>query len=43
MNVDAQMLKLASAILLALILYVPEIRNKLHIKPSKTLTPGGED
>ena len=43
MNVDAQMLKLASAILLALILYVPEIRNKLHIKPSKTLTPGGKD
>ncbi|RCW17013.1 ABC transporter permease [Streptococcus gallolyticus] len=43
MNVDAQMLKLASAILLALILYVPEIRNKLHIKPSKTLTPGGDD
>ena len=43
MNVDAQMLKLASAILLAVILYVPEIRNKLHIKPSKTLTPGGED
>jgi putative ABC transport system permease protein len=38
MNVDAQMLKLASAVLLALILYVPEIRNKLHIKPSKTLT-----
>ena len=36
MNVDAQMLKLASAVLLALILYVPEIRNKLHIKPSKT-------
>ena len=43
MNVDAQMLKLASAVLLALILYVPEIRNKLHIKPSKTLTPGGND
>ncbi|WP_286783569.1 ABC transporter substrate binding protein [Streptococcus sp. UBA4344] len=43
MNVDAQMLKLASALLLALILYVPEIRNKLHIKPSKTLTPGGND
>ncbi|QGZ28232.1 ABC transporter permease [Streptococcus ruminicola] len=42
MNVDAQMLKLASAVLLALILYVPEIRNKLHIKPSKTLTPGGK-
>lgn len=43
MNVDAQMLKLASAVLLALILYVPEIRNKLHIKPSKTLTPGGNE
>lgn len=42
MNVDAQMLKLASAVLLALILYVPEIRNKLHIKPSKTLTSGGK-
>lgn len=43
MNVDAQMLKLASAVLLALILYVPEIRNKLHIKPSKTLTLGGNE
>ncbi|TFH44270.1 ABC transporter permease [Streptococcus equinus] len=43
MNVDAQMLKLASAVLLALILYVPEIRNKFHIKPSKTLTPGGNE
>ena len=43
MNVDAQMLKLASAVLLALILYIPEIRNKLHIKPSKTLTPGGNE
>lgn len=43
MNVDAQMLKLASAVLLALILYVPEIRNKLHIKPSKALTPGGNE
>lgn len=43
MNVDAQMLKLASAVLLALILYVPEIRNKLHINPSKTLTPGGNE
>ena len=42
MNVDAQMLKLASAILLALILYVPEIRNKLKIKPNKTLTSGGD-
>lgn len=41
MNVDAQMLKLASAILLALILYVPEIRNKLKIKPNKTLISGG--
>ncbi|MGT2907443.1 ABC transporter substrate binding protein [Streptococcus dentiloxodontae] len=43
MNVDAQMLKLASAILLAIILYVPEIRKRLHIKPNKTLTPGGKD
>ena len=43
MNVDAQMLKLASAILLALILYLPEVRKKLNIRPSKTLTPGGED
>lgn len=43
MNVDAQMLKLASAVLLALILYIPEIRNKLHIKPLKTLTPGGNE
>ena len=42
MNVDAQMLKLASAILLALILYVPEIRQKLQIKANKTLTPGGD-
>ena len=42
MNVDAQMLKLASAILLALILYVPEIRNKLKIKPNKTLISGGD-
>ncbi|MBF7094502.1 ABC transporter permease [Streptococcus sp. HF-1907] len=43
MNVDAQMLKLASAILLAIILYVPEIRKKLNIRPSKTLTPGGKN
>ena len=42
MNVDAQMLKLASAILLALILYVPEIRQTLQIKANKTLTPGGD-
>ena len=42
MNVDAQMLKLASAILLALILYVPEICNKLKIKPNKTLISGGD-
>lgn len=43
MNVDAQMLKLASAILLAIILYVPEIRSKLNIKPNKSLTPGGKN
>ncbi|MBM7643582.1 ABC transporter substrate binding protein [Streptococcus loxodontisalivarius] len=43
MNVDAQMLKLASAILLAIILYVPEVRKKLGVRPSKTLTPGGKD
>ena len=42
MNVDAQMLKLASAILLAIILYVPEVRQKLKIKPNKSLTPGGD-
>ena len=39
MNVDAQMLKLASAILLAIILYVPEVRQKLKIRPNKSLTP----
>ncbi|MBM7636543.1 ABC transporter substrate binding protein [Streptococcus saliviloxodontae] len=43
MNVDAQMLKLASAILLAIILYVPEVRQKLGIKPSKTVATGGKD
>ena len=42
MNVDAQMLKLASAILLAVILYVPEVRQKLKIKPNKSLTLGGD-
>ena len=42
MNVDAQMLKLASAILLSIILYVPEVRGKLKIKPNKSLTPGGD-
>ena len=42
MNVDAQMLKLASAILLAIILYVPEVRQKLKIKPNKSLTLGGD-
>ena len=42
MNVDAQMLKLASAILLAVILYVPEVRQKLKIKPNKSLIPGGD-
>lgn len=43
LNVDAQMIKLVSAILLAIILYVPEIRSKLHIKPSKTLNVGGDN
>ena len=43
MNVDAQMLKLASAILLAIILYVPEVRTKLKIRPNKSLTPGGKN
>lgn len=42
MNVDAQMIKLVSAILLAVILYIPEIRSKLNIKPSKTLNSGGD-
>lgn len=42
LNVDAQLLKLASAIFLAVILYVPEIRSKLAIKPNKTLTGGKE-
>ena len=42
MNVDAQMLKLASAILLAIILYVPEVRQKLKIRPNKSLTLGGD-
>lgn len=37
-NVDAQMIKLVSAILLALILYIPEIRSKLGVKSSKSLT-----
>ncbi|AND80368.1 ABC transporter permease [Streptococcus pantholopis] len=42
MNVDAQMIKLVSALLLALILYVPEIRSKLKIKPAGTLKAEGE-
>lgn len=37
-DIDAQMIKLVSAILLALILYVPELRAKLGVKASKTLT-----
>ncbi|MEQ9763863.1 ABC transporter permease [Streptococcus sp. ZJ151] len=37
-NVDAQMIKLVSAVLLAIILYIPEIRSKLGIKASKSLT-----
>ena len=42
MNVDAQMIKLVSAILLAVILYIPEIRNFLNIKPSKNLNMRGD-
>lgn len=41
-NVDAQMIKLVSAILLAIILYIPEIRSKLSIKGSKSLGNEGE-
>lgn len=37
-NVDAQMIKLVSAVLLAIILYIPEIRSKLGVKASKSLT-----
>ncbi|ESV54396.1 ABC transporter permease [Streptococcus agalactiae LMG 14747] len=37
-NVDAQMIKLVSAVLLAVILYIPEIRAKLGVKTSKSLT-----
>ncbi|WP_438477809.1 ABC transporter permease [Streptococcus pluranimalium] len=37
-NVGAQMIKLVSAVLLAIILYIPEIRSKLGIKSSKSLT-----
>ncbi|HHL0458936.1 TPA: ABC transporter permease [Streptococcus agalactiae] len=40
-DIDAQMIKLISAILLALILYVPELRAKLGVKASKTLTKEG--
>ncbi|HGD4784915.1 TPA: ABC transporter permease [Streptococcus agalactiae] len=40
-DIDAQMIKLVSAILLALILYVPELRDKLGVKASKTLTKEG--
>ncbi|HEO7582321.1 TPA: ABC transporter permease, partial [Streptococcus agalactiae] len=40
-DIDAQMIKLVSAILLALILYVPELRAKLGVKASKTLTKEG--
>ncbi|AUW96382.1 ABC transporter permease [Streptococcus pluranimalium] len=37
-SVDAQMIKLVSAVLLAIILYIPEIRSKLGVKSSKSLT-----
>lgn len=40
-DIDAQMIKLVSAILLALILYVPELRAKLGVKTSKWLTKEG--
>ncbi|HGI1888369.1 TPA: ABC transporter permease [Streptococcus agalactiae] len=40
-DIDAQMIKLVSAILLALILYVPELRAKLGVKAYKTLTKEG--
>lgn len=41
-DIEAQMIKLVSAILLAVILYIPELRNKLGVRPSKTLTKEGE-
>ncbi|HGA2698425.1 TPA: ABC transporter permease [Streptococcus agalactiae] len=40
-DIDAQTIKLVSAILLALILYVPELRAKLGVKTSKSLTKEG--
>ncbi|HGD3839350.1 TPA: ABC transporter permease [Streptococcus agalactiae] len=40
-DIDAQMIKLVSAILLALILYVPKLRAKLGVKTSKSLTKEG--
>lgn len=40
-DIDAQMIKLVSAILLALILYVPELRAKLGVKTSKSLIKEG--
>ncbi|HFZ7190733.1 TPA: ABC transporter permease [Streptococcus agalactiae] len=40
-DIDAQMIKLVAAILLALILYVPELRAKLGVKTSKSLTKEG--
>ena len=42
MNVDAQMIKLVSALLLALILYVPEIRARLKVKPASMLKTEGD-
>ena len=41
-DIEAQMIKLVSAILLACILYIPELRNKLGVRPSKTLTKEGD-
>lgn len=37
LNVDAQMIKLVSALLLALILYIPELRSKLGLNLPKNL------
>lgn len=41
-DIEAQMIKLVSAILLAVILYIPELRNKLGVRTSKTLTKEGD-
>ncbi|MCS4487879.1 ABC transporter permease [Streptococcus sciuri] len=41
-DIEAQMIKLVSALLLAIILYIPELREKLGVRPSKTLTKEGD-